>query len=468
MKTTTSTTKEVTVIGGGASGALTAYHLLLQGVVSHVTIIDPNPSLGLGLAYRTPSLCHLLNVPAGKISALSSQPNHFLNWLRIHYDANATSATFAPRAIFGQYVQQIIADVRGIHHLQNQVVDLSLREHSILLYLQDGATLETENLVIATGNFSPATLPGIDSEAIAQGFYCNNAWSSRTYTNLDLHAPVTLIGSGLTAVDVVLRLRELGHSGSITAISRHGIFPNRHTPYVPLEHAVIPDDTPKTCVAYLKNFHTAIRSGIAWQAAVDSLRSTTNDLWLALSLREQKRFRRHLQRRWEVVRHRMAPPIANQIDAELASQSLVLKEGSFVGVKVLQPHRAEVTLRTADGEQVLTTARVINCTGPSMNYRRVGSRLLENLLARGIAISGPLGTGLSTTRSGAFIDHNGVASDRIFLLGPGRLGTLLESIAIPEIREQAVEIATILTQKLSQKKLATGVSAAYTDKKVLA
>jgi len=35
----------------------------------------------------------------------------------------------------------------------------------------------------------------------------------------------------------------------------------------------------------------------------------------------------------------------------------------------------------------------------------------------------------------------------LFNLGPGRLGTLLESIAIPEIREQAVELAEMLVNE---------------------
>ncbi len=36
----------------------------------------------------------------------------------------------------------------------------------------------------------------------------------------------------------------------------------------------------------------------------------------------------------------------------------------------------------------------------------------------------------------------------LFNLGPGRLGTLSESIAIPEIRQQAIEIAAVLAWRL--------------------
>jgi len=79
-----------------------------------------------------------------------------------------------------------------------------------------------------------------------------------------------------------------------------------------------------------------------------------------------------------------------------------------------------------------------------MNYRRVSSPLLKNLFARGLVSSGPLGGGFNCTRSGAMIGMNAAISGVLFNLGPGRLGTLIESIAIPEIRDQAFELATLL------------------------
>jgi hydroxyacylglutathione hydrolase len=51
----------------------------------------------------------------------------------------------------------------------------------------------------------------------------------------------------------------------------------------------------------------------------------------------------------------------------------------------------------------------------------------------------------------------------IFNLGPGRLGDLLESIAVPEIRQQAVELASILADRMRQQyivpeKTVTGIA----------
>jgi uncharacterized NAD(P)/FAD-binding protein YdhS len=330
--------------------------------------------------------------------------------------------------------------------------------------LNNGCELRADLVVLATGNFDPAPLPGITKAASDSGLYRHNAWAAETYEGLHPDAPVALIGTGLTGVDVVLRLRELGHRGRIIALSRHGIFPNRHDDYTPLSSTAIPLDTPATCVAYLRALRAAIRGGAEWRAAIDSLRETTNELWLRLPIEEKKRFRRHLQRRWEVVRHRMAPPIADVIESELRNGTLEIREGHLKTVET-SPAGAHITLRAHDGSESFYADRVINCTGPGMNYRRISSALLQNMFNRGLVTSGPLGTGFHCSQDGAVIDAGGHASEIIFNLGPGRLGDLIESIAVPEIRQQAVELASTLAERMRSQpvlheKTATGSATA--------
>jgi uncharacterized NAD(P)/FAD-binding protein YdhS len=436
----------IAIIGGGVSGILTALHLTRQGTPARVILIDRRPDFELGLAYSTPSLRHLLNVPAGKISALPDQPDHFLNWLGRNHDPAATEKTFAPRAVFGRYIQSLLASMSGVEQEIATVVDVRLHNSGAVLTLDNGCKLRADLVVLATGNFDPAPLSGITRTASESGLYRHNAWASETYEGLHPDAPVALIGTGLTGVDVVLRLRELGHRGRIIAVSRHGIFPNRHNDYTSLSSSAIPSDTPATCVAYLHALRTAIRGGAEWRAAIDSLRETTNELWLRLPIEEKKRFRRHLQRRWDVVRHRMAPPIADVIESELRNGTLEIRQGHLMTVDA-SPAGACITLRAHDKSESFYADRVINCTGPSMNYRRIPSTLLQNMFNRGLVTSGPLGAGFHCSKDGAVIGAEGHASEIIFNLGPGRLGDLLESIAVPEIRQQAVELASILADR---------------------
>jgi uncharacterized NAD(P)/FAD-binding protein YdhS len=447
MKTRNELAKQIVIIGGGVSGALTALHLDRLNTSAAIVLIDQRPDFGLGLAYSTPSLRHLLNVPAGKISALPDQPNHFLNWLQANYDPMATKRTFAPRAIFGRYIQSLLALASRVQKVQAYVTDVRPSGAAATITLDNGDHLHADVVVLATGNFDPAALPGIASEAIASGQYHHNAWSKDTCTDLPVDAPIAIIGTGLTGVDVTLRLRELGHKGKIIAVSRHGVFPSRHTDYEPEKQTAVPLDTPATALAYLRALRAAIGTSVEWRAAVDSIRSTTNALWLQLPIEEQKRFRRHLIRRWEVLRHRMAPPIADVIESELASGSLEIREGHLAAI-TSSPEGAHVFLRSNGEESDFYVNRVINCTGPSMNYRKVASPLLRSLFEQGVVTAGPLGAGFHCALNGAVIDVNGQTSETIYNLGPGRLGDLIESIAVPEIREQAVELARTIFGKL--------------------
>lgn len=441
----------IAIVGGGLSGSLTAYHLLQRIQDARVLVIEPKADLGLGLAYSTPSHRHLLNVPAGKISAVPSQPRHFLDWLRANYDPSFQAEDFAPRAIFGKYIQSLIASVaHRMEHVKSSVVGCHGNGEQAALSLESGISLNADAVVLAMGNFNPAPLPGVSEEVVHSGTYCHSAWESATYEGLSADAPVALIGTGLTAVDVTLRLREHGHRGVITAISRHGIFPNRHAAYEPLPQCVITGKAPRKAHLLLCAVHRAIREGKPWRAVIDSLRSRTNELWQALPLEEQRRFRRHLQRRWDVVRHRMAPSIADRIECELAEGTLVKRSGNLQAVSLLQGSTC-IQWQTLDGEIAeMKVARVINCTGPDMNYRRVGSALLNNLFAQGLAVPGPLGGGLWSDEHGALRAQDGSFSSILFQVGPGRQGTLLESIAVLELREQAYALADQLSEKASE------------------
>src|ERR1700677_260806 len=107
----------VAIAGGGCSGILVAAQLFRQGFRGSVVIVEPRAALGRGLAYSTPYDEHLLNVPAGKMSALPTVPSHFLDWLRGGRFPNAAAAFFAPRKVCGEYLESVLLEAaRDAHH----------------------------------------------------------------------------------------------------------------------------------------------------------------------------------------------------------------------------------------------------------------------------------------------------------------------------------------------------------------
>ena len=142
----------IAIIGGGVSGTLTGFHLVRQRTPARVILIDQRPDFGLGLAYSTPSLRHLLNVPAGKISALPDRPDHFLYWLRKNHDPAATEKTFAPRAVFGRYIQSLLRSTSPIEQEIATVANVRLHDSGAVLTLDNGCDLRADLVVLATGN----------------------------------------------------------------------------------------------------------------------------------------------------------------------------------------------------------------------------------------------------------------------------------------------------------------------------
>jgi hydroxyacylglutathione hydrolase len=143
----------------------------------------------------------------------------------------------------------------------------------------------------------------------------------------------------------------------------------------------------------------------------------------------------------------MAPQIADVIHDELVKNTLIVRKGSLSSVEAAGT-KASVSIQSHGRAENFLTSRVINCTGPNMNYKRVNSPLLQSLLRQGLVVPGRLGTGLWSDATGALFGVDGQVSNTLFNIGPGRMGTLLESIAVAEIRSQAVSLAARITHQM--------------------
>lgn len=416
----------VAIIGGGASGVLTAAHLHLAGPGSmRVVLIEPKAELGEGIAYGTTDLGHLLNVRAGCLSALPDEPGHFTAWAQRHTVAD--DRTFLPRVWYGKYLRSMLGP---IEHIRARAVQVSPRAAGAQITLSDGARHTVDRVILASGS-SPTTWP----EGLGGGVrrWVEDPWVPGVLTNLHPDEPVLLIGTGLTAVDVSLSLHAAGHR-QIVATSRHGLLPGVHPkePFAPL--IVAPPNRPSARCLLAWARTTADEVG-DWRPVVDALRSHSDGLWGELAMGERIRLLRHLQRRWEVLRHRMPPSVAAHVEAMRETGQLTIVPG---GIRSAQTTSRGVDVTLADRRRQV--GAVINCTGPSGDIRRSRDHLVRHLLDSGVARPGPLFLGLDTDARGCLRHTN----DALWVVGPLRRGQRWESTAIPEIRMQAAELSRSL------------------------
>ena len=105
-------TATTAIIGGGASGVLTAINLLAQSADPdlRVTLHEASGIVGRGIAYGTNDPLHLLNVRARHMSAFPDSPSDLIDWAR-RTGRSEDAQAFLPRQDFAAYLQDRLAKV---------------------------------------------------------------------------------------------------------------------------------------------------------------------------------------------------------------------------------------------------------------------------------------------------------------------------------------------------------------------
>ena len=448
----------IAIIGGGASGVLTAVQLMRRSPPGlRISLIEKGEEIGPGLAYRTVHEGHRLNVPAAQMIGLPDRPFDFLEWVR-QSEPGTEPQEYLARQTFGRYLVGLLE--RTEKESRGRVVLEKFRDEAISAVVPEGRgggepvaiglagdeAVAADKVVLALGNSRPSDLPGLDPEFTESDHYVRDPWVEGALDRAYTDDSVLLIGTGLTMIDMALALGGVG-GPTIYAVSRHGLMPRSHGDTMPTRGrpVAVPDERcslTELTSRLLTEIATAAARGEDWRSAFDSLRPITNDLWQSLDRRDQKRFVTDLGRIWGVHRHRMAPRVALGLERLKVSRRLRVYAGSIKGID-LAGGRASVDLRLhgVDPGDPLVVDRVINCTGPTYDPRRLDQPLVRSLLESGNLRADGLGIGFDVDADGALIDHEAIASDRLFAIGPLRNGVLLETTAIPEIGKQAELLA---------------------------
>ena len=442
----------IAIVGAGFSGTLLALHLLRRCPPEvRIVLVERNSRFGHGQAYSTGNPSHLLNVPAGRMSAFHDRPADFLDWLRRHSDAAAQPHDFVPRGVYGAYVRSLLKEElrrapRGrLELLRGAVLGIVRAAHPLRLAIERDRVIEADLAVLATGNFPPEPMPVADPSFYETASYRPDPWSPQALAGLDPCAPVLLIGTGLTMVDVAISLLDQGHTGPILALSRRGLLPRPHTPSANTSDGVsqaFPTSTLQMLRLFRQEASRVEAEGGSWQPIVDELRPFTRDVWQAMPLAEKARFLRHARPWWEVHRHRMPPAVAERISRARAEGQLQIQAGRIRGFDVAGD-RVGVTyrLRGSDSLQRAEVVRVINCSGPGADYARIADPLIQSLLEQGSARADPLRLGLDVTSNCALLHRDGGVSRRVFAVGPVTKGAFWEITAVPDIRRQCELLA---------------------------
>jgi len=228
------------VVGGGAS-AVCLLDALAQAAVTggRVTVFEPSADLWRGRAYQIDSKVLKVNTTPGEMSVRANDPHHFERWLdtreRVALVGGSvdvySGARFAPRTVYGQYLEQTAYSALSELRHKGWRVDLvgagvtagRRGANHVELSTAGSRARRFDYVVLCVGGAGPEDVYGLTS---VPGFVADPYPASRELRDIDERDDVAVIGSGLTAVDVVLYLAAYGHLGRISLLSRRGVLPS--------------------------------------------------------------------------------------------------------------------------------------------------------------------------------------------------------------------------------------------------
>lgn len=475
--------RQVVVVGGGFSGTMAAIQLARMGGGRpiEVTVVNTGYKPACGVAYDTACREHLVTLPAHMSSAFPDEPAHLVEWLQSDacaqdaevqtLDPDNLPGAFISRRLYGRYLESLMHEyVAGSHahgvrirYVDGEAVDVeNVTPAGAEVVLHDGRRIPAHKIVLATGNEAPAGLPGFSTAAVAQhpGWVANPwlEWS----THLDGADPdqdVVLLGTGLTCVDIMLTLLRQNWRGSITAVSRHALLPMPH--FGPDESLEGTQDWPPAGVELTElslqelldlfsEHATRVKAAGGHPARlIGKISPQATHIWQSFDLADKQLFVNRYATRYKNLRQQIAPSLHDELQQAVVQEKIKVAQGSVLAVDT---DGASLRVRIQDGQdpQLACTLRadmVINCLGPNVRMTETNSRILRQLLARQLIEPDDMDMGIRVDAGLRALVDGRQASPLILALGPLLRGTLWDSIAVPNLRVQAVEVAqTILAE----------------------
>jgi uncharacterized NAD(P)/FAD-binding protein YdhS len=448
------------IVGAGFCGTVLATALLRRppAAATDILLVERGSEIGRGVAYAAREFPYLLNVPAARLSANSSDPMEFLRFARRRVP-DADGEDFLPRSLYGDYLQDMLlhAERNSPAHVRLvRICDEALRVTRggrggrFTVEFTQRAAVMADRVVLAVGNPPPPLHPW------AAGIRHHKAYSHDPWTlpnSLTADHSVLIVGNGLTMADVVLTLaRNADRAPLLHTISRRGLVPLTQSTFRP--SAVRGDgtallacaDSLRQVLAMIRDLAREVESrGGDWREVVTFVRHLAPALWPRLPASEQRRFLRHLQGLWDVHRHRLPQQMGARL-ASLRRQGRLQVNAGRIDSAVPVGDQLRVTWRPrgTDSSRALTVDLVVNATGPDFALKRGAIPLLSSLREAGMVTEDARNLGLRTSRFGTCVGAQDRVTEDLFYLGPMLRADHWEATAATELRDHAERLAAHL------------------------
>ncbi|MER5641836.1 FAD/NAD(P)-binding protein [Kitasatospora sp. NPDC002227] len=485
------------VVGGGASAVCLIDALArAEAEPGSITVFDASANLWRGRAYQLDTETLKVNATPDDMSVRAGDLHHFERWLEtrdrvvgatIGVD-DYSGARFVPRTVYGEYLEQsayaALGDLRRqgwqVHLVGEKVTSATRMPDRVLLRTGVGRARAFDYAVLCVGGDSPKDVYGLEG---APGFVGDPYPVVDKLADVGESDSVSIIGSGLTAVDIILSLRAQGHRGRISLLSRRGVLPGVRQRPVHFELRHFTPERLKAMAAELIEFTIEDVSAVMraefqeaeadldavvgeilrvdQEDAVQRLRrqiaevdspqlglrilqravpETGPDVWPWLREEEKVRVLRSHYRTIMSLCCPMPPGSAGVL-LDLVDQGRLEIHSGLQDIRPAEAGGFEVV--TADGRQ-LHTDRVVSAVNASEGKIPTEALPLVTSLMRGNAASRHPHGGLHLARETSRLTVNGRPDPRLYGLGNIAAGALFFTFGVPSLVDRAVDIVAAI------------------------
>jgi len=463
----------IIIVGGGFSGISLAIRLLqLSEHRIDLRIVEPRAMLGEGVAYACAHPDHRLNGPAAGHSVVLDDPTHLTRWCEANRllaeDPEAVSkdgAIFIRRRDFARYLRDTLActereAVQGSRttHVRDIATGIERCGDAFCLRTARNDVLTSDMIFIATGN-PPTALPAVVAGLRGATVLIDDPFDIARLADIPQHARVLVLGTGLTAMDVVSVLVRQRHGGAIVMMSRRGLRPRPHSTSrgsagINLDrvNGPLPAYTLVGASAvrpWLRGLRQTIAAaqarGEGWHAAFDELRDVVWKLWPSLPEREKRRFHRMLRGWYDVHRFRIPPQTALLVRSAEESGQLTVKKGR---IAVAQRDGSQALVHLAGADLPERFDVIVNATG--FDTKAV-SPFLRVAIDSGVLSHDPGGVGFRVDANCCALSDTGIAQRFLRVIGPPTAGTFGDPLGSVFIGAHIVRITPDVLECLATK-----------------
>lgn len=404
-----------------------------------IYLFEKRQDFGPGAAYEADLQSNILNTKTAFITPFPDQPGHFQRWLEEHPAAwrsafptfQPAAESFAPRALFGVYLQHQIRKIvlRGaslgcqIVLMHAEVCAIDPIDGTETVRTRCGLSIATQKVLLFCGPLGKKIDPARHDARVLSTPYP----VSRLLNVIEPDERVAVIGARLSAIDTVIALIEGGHRGPIRMHSRSGYFPvvRGTQERVELKHltregvralvaqngplqisdlvalfrkelaahdpasttAVIPMPAPPPdVIRFIEDELNVSRAPRIWQAILYATNGVIEHVWQALDASAQARFMSEYFSFFMAYRVSIPSENARKILSYLRNGQLEFVAGAFASP---QADSQGLTLQGAGWAHVYD--RLIHATGFPRDAQLLDSALLAALIKSGTATAHAMG-----------------------------------------------------------------------------